>query len=48
MLKPQQNKKTTQNNLNQTSQLDSNLSKKRDRKEYSAQRYQKKKKEYHE
>jgi hypothetical protein len=47
MLKAQQNRKTPQNNLNQTPKLDSDLSKKRDRKEYSAQRYQNKKQEYH-
>jgi hypothetical protein len=48
MPKVQGNNKTLQNNLNQTPQLDSKLSKKRDRKEYSKQRYQTKKQEYHE
>lgn len=48
MLKPQQNKKLPQNSPNQASKLDSNLSKKRDRRGYSKQRYQAKKQEYHE
>jgi hypothetical protein len=42
------NKLNPKNNPNQASKLDSLLSKKRDRREYSKQRYQAKKQEYHE
>jgi Na+-transporting NADH:ubiquinone oxidoreductase subunit NqrF len=42
-----ENKTNPKNNPNQTLKLDSLLSKKRDRKEYSKQRYQAKKQEYH-
>ena|SRR6266550_1515100 len=42
------NENNPQNNPIHTSQLDSLLSKKRNRKEYSKQRYQVKKQEYHE